>query len=73
MTLQWSPPEFINGVITNYSIQLNGTNIGNFSGNELMYTIGGLLPDTVYILQLTAHTMVGEGPPSNTTVMTCEL
>ena len=73
MTLQWSPPEFVNGVITHYSIHLNGSNIGNFSSNELMYTIGGLSPDTVYILQLRAHTGAGAGPPSNMTVMTCKL
>ena len=38
-----------------------------------MYTIGGLSPDTVYALQLRAHTGVGAGPPSNMTVMTCKL
>ena len=73
MTLQWSPPEIINGVITRYSIQLNGTNIGILSNILLMYTIEGLSPDTVYDLQLRAHTVVGAGPPSNMTVITCKL
>ena len=73
VTLQWNPPETLNGVITQYSIQLNGTNIGNLSSNELMYTIGGLSPDTVYVLQLRVHTVVGAGPSSNMTVMTRKL
>ena len=38
-----------------------------------MYTIGGLLPDTVYVLQVRAHTGAGAGPPSNITVVTCKL
>ena len=38
-----------------------------------MYTIGGLLPDTVYVLQLRAHTGAGAGPPNNITVITCKL
>ena len=38
-----------------------------------MYTAGGLLPDTVYILQLRAHTEVGAGPPSSRTFVTSKL
>ena len=68
MTLQWRPPETPNGVITHYSIQLDE----NYSSNELMYTIEGLSPDTVYVLQLRAHTVVGAGPPSNITFLTCK-
>ena len=71
VTLQWSPPETPNGVITQYSTQLNGTNIANLSSSVLMYTIGGLSPDTVYVLQLRAHTGAGEGSSSNMTVITC--
>ena len=73
VTLQWRPPETPNGIITHYSIQHNGTDIGNFSSNELMYTIKGLSPDTVYVLQLRAHTGVGAGPPSNRTIITSKL
>ena len=61
MTLQWRPPEAPNGVITQYSIQLNESDIGNISSNILMYTVGGLSPDTVYILHLRAHTGAGAG------------
>ena len=37
-----------------------------------MYTIEELSPDTVYILQLRAHTGAGAGPPSNLTIVTCK-
>ena len=73
VTLQWSPPDLSNGVITQYSIQLNGTNATELSSNETMYTIGELSLDTVYVLQLSAHTSVGEGPPSSITIITCKL
>ena len=73
VTLQWTPPDHPNGVITQYSIQLNGTNITDLSSNVLMYTIGGLPPDAVYVLQLSAHTIVGEGPSSSVTIITCKL
>ena len=73
VTLQWRVPDPPNGVITQYSIQLNGTDIDDLSSNVLMYTIGGLSPDTVYVLQLSAHTIVGEGPPSSVTIITCKL
>ena len=71
--LHWTPPDTPNGVITQYSIQLNGTDITNLNSNVLMYTIGGLSPDTVYVLQLSAHTSVGAGPPSSVTITTRKL
>ena len=73
LTFQWMPPKVPNGVITQYSIQLNGTNISSLSRNELMYTIEGLSPDTVYVLQVRAHTVLGAGPSSSITVVTCKL
>ena len=73
MTLQWKPPETPNGVITQYSIQRNGTNIVNISSSVLMDTIEGLSPDTVYVLQLRAHTVVGMGPSTSETVLTRKL
>ena len=73
MTIQWRPPEFPNGVVTHYSLQLNENDIVNISSNELIYTIEGLLPDTVYILQLRAHNGAGTGPSSNRTFITCKL
>ena len=73
VTLQWSPPDSSNGVITQYSIQLNGTDIDDLNSNVRMYTIGELPSDTVYVLQLTASTSVGEGPPSSVTIITGKL
>ena len=72
LTFQWMPPEVPNGVITQYSIQLNETDINSLSNNELMCTIEGLSPDTVYVLQVRAHNGVGAGPSSSITVITCK-
>ena len=73
VTLQWKAPDPPNGVIMQYSIQLNETDFTNLSSNVLMYTIGELSPDTVYVLQLSAHTSVGGGPSSSVTIITCKL
>ena len=73
VTIRWSPPNTPNGVISQYSIQCNETNITGLDRYVLMYTIKGLSPDTVYILQLRAHTSAGAGPPSNLTIVTCKL
>ena len=73
VTLQWRTPEFPNGVVTHYFLQLNESDIVNISSNVLMYTKGGLSPDTVYVLQLRAHTGVGAGPPSGRTFVTSKL
>ena len=73
VTLQWRRPEIPNGVITHYSILYNGINTTDFGNNTLMGTIEGLSPDTVYVLQLSAHTGAGAGPPSSLTVLTRKL
>ena len=73
MTLQWMPPETCNGLITKYSIQYNESVVDNFNVNEMEGTIEGLSPDTEYVLQLTAHTRVGPGPPISLTVKTSKL
>ena len=38
-----------------------------------MDTIEELSPDTVYVLQLRAHTRVGPGPYTSLTFLTCKL
>ena len=76
MTLQWEPPETLNGLITKYSIQYDGSVVDSFGSitlNRLMGTVEGLSPDTEYVLQLRAHTKVGPGPPTSLTVKTSKL
>ena len=76
VTLQWEPPETPNGLITEYSIQYDGSVVDNFGSvtlNRLMGTVERLSPDTEYVLQLRAHTKVGPGPPTNLTVKTSKL
>ena len=73
VSLQWRPPVTPNGNITQYSIQFDTTAVINFSSNTLMITVEGLSPETVYVLQVRAHTSVGAGPPSNITIITGKL
>ena len=73
VTLQWRLPETPNGIITQYSILYNGTNIINFGNNTLRGTIEGLSSDTLYDVQVRAHTGVGAGSPTNITFLTSEL
>jgi len=73
VTLQWMPPDTPNGIITHYLLQNSVILIADLSSDMLMFAIKGLSPDTLYELQLRAHTRVGEGPPSSVTVITSEL
>ena len=73
VTLQWMPPETPNGVITHYSVQYGGRMIDEFGSktlNRLMGTVEGLSPNTLYVLQLKAHTRVGPGPPVSLSIKT---
>ena len=69
--LRWEPPATPNGVIILYSLKYNSTTliVTNTSGDVLMYTVGGLSSENVYIFQVTAHTRAGEGPHMNITVV----
>ena len=73
MTLQWSPPDILNGTIIQYSLQYNTTPVENVTGDVLMYTVGGLSAETIYSLQVIAHTGAGAGPPSIITATTRKL
>ena len=73
MTLQWSPPDILNGTIIQYSLQYNTTPVENVTDDVLMYTVGGLSAETIYSLQVRAHTGVGAGPPRSVIVTTRKL
>ena len=73
VTLQWKPPKYPNGIITQYSIYCDGKSVGDFESNTMMATIEELLPDTVYVIGVKAYTRVGVGPPFSLLVKTCEL
>ena len=67
------PPETPNGVITHYSVEYGGTVIDKFGSetlNRLTGTVKGLSPNTLYVLQLTAHTRVGPGLPVSLSIKT---
>ena len=78
VTLQWIPPEFSNGVITKYSLHYNGMDIDKFGSNanisdRMMGTVDGLSPNTMYVFEMKAYTMMGAGPPVYLAVKTREL
>ena len=75
---QWMPPEFPNGVITQYSIQYNGMDIDNFGSNanisdRMIGTVDGLSPNTMYVFEMKSHTMMGAGPPVYLAIKTRKL
>ena len=76
VTLQWMPPKYPNGVITNYTVYYyDGIEIDPFGNvsNKMIGTIEGLSPDTDYVLELKAYTRVGPGPPVGLPVKTRKL
>ena len=77
VTLQWLPPKYPNGVIKQYSIEYDGKKTDKFGDKALekMHITGvieGLLPNTVYVLEMKAYTRVGPGPPVCLTWKTCK-
>ena len=78
--LEASPPPVSNGIIINYIVSYNvngstNTVTINFTtvNQQLNSTVGSLLPFTNYVFTVTACTIAGCGPPSESvTVMTLE-
>ena len=73
VALQWRPPVTPNGIITQYLLQYNTTAVANTTNNVLIYTVSGLSPDTVYVLQVRAYTEAGAGSPTIITIITRKL
>ena len=78
VSLQWMPPEFPNGCITHYSIHYNGMDIDNFGSNanvsdKMIGTVDGLSPNTMYVFEMKAYTMMGAGPSVYLAVKTRKL
>ena len=68
VTVQWSPPNAPNGIITRYTIYVdyeNGTqNVFSVDGQSTSYNITGLLPYQIISVDIAASTVVGKGPHS---------
>ena len=76
VNLRWMPPEYPNGVIIKYSISSNGRFIDDFGGkvsDKMSGEIKKLLPDTVYVFELKAYTIIGSGLSASITVKTRKL
>ena len=76
VTLQWMPPKYPNGDIIRYAVHCDGKHIdafGDHVSDKMIGSIDGLTPDTEYVIELTAYTRVGPGPPFSLPVKTCKL
>ena len=76
MTLQWKPPKYPNGIITQYSIEYDGLDVDDFGSDvsdKMTGIIEGLSPNTLYAFKLKAHTRVGPGPAVSLPVKTRKL
>ena len=75
VTLQWMPPTYPNGVITKYSVHYDGVGIDPFGNvsDKMMNTVEGLSPDTQYVFEMKAYTLVGEGLPNFVAIKTRKL
>lgn len=67
LTLRWSPPQPVlrNGVITQYTVEVNRTSTGEsqtFNPTNTMVTVESLHPHTMYSYRIAARTSAGQGP-----------
>ena len=62
LIVYWSPPLTTNGIITNYTVYVNGSVACVIVDTNC--TIGDLLPYQLSNVQVSANTSVGEGPKS---------
>ena len=61
------PADDRGGIILGYKLFIQSTNGGaewtiNITDNSTVFIVGGLQPDTAYILSVLAYTSVGDGP-----------
>ena len=60
ITISWDVPSMPNGIITAYEIHYtNGS--GTYNTTNTQYTIEGLLPNTLYTIEVRAYTSAGAG------------
>ena len=69
LTLSWRPPNIPNGLITEYTLYVDG--VERFSGRARTTTVGSLMPSTQYTFLVQACTIAGcsnSSESSNTTL-----
>ena len=69
LTLSWRPPNTPNGLITEYTLYVDG--VARFSGQAKNTTVGSLMPSTLYTFLVQACTIAGcnnSSESSNTTL-----
>ena len=69
ISVKWSPPSIPNGVITRFSIYVdyeNGTyDVFYVDGQSTSFNITNLLPFQIISVDVSASTVIGEGPHSS--------
>ena len=77
INITWSIPTVPNGVIIMYEIRYRESNSNGpynmINTTNTQYSIGGLLPNTNYIIEVRAYTSVGPGEWSDTQISTSNI
>ena len=71
ISLQWSPPDMPNGIITNYKITYNAMTI-NTTDDSTTFTLMGLDPFTNHTISVAALNGAGVGLESDSIVVRTE-
>ena len=76
VTLSWSPPIDMNGVITGYSLNYSNTtdsvSVATIEANVMQTTVQFLNEFTNYTFELRALTRIGFGPPVVRSIFTAQ-
>ena len=74
ISISWSIPTILNGIITVYEIRYRESNINGLynitNATNTQYSIEGLLPNTNYTIEVRAYTSIGSGDWSSIFVST---
>ena len=61
ISISWDVPSMPNGIITVYEIHYTNNGSDTYNTTNTQYTIGGLLPNTSYTIEVRAYTSIGGG------------
>ena len=77
INITWNIPSVHNGVIIVYEIRYRESNSNGpynmTNTTNTQHSIGGLLPNTNYTIEVRAYTIVGPGEWTDTQVSTCNI
>lgn len=66
VSAEWSPPRVPNGIITRYTLYIGfedgSVEVFYVNGQSTSYNVTNLLPYQIISVQISASTVIGEGP-----------